>query len=328
MAYSLNVYCDFIDATLDTGIKLINSVIHQFKSPLIGTIQLSSSDALKFTKAISNLANQYGSDFLLPNTLTTNTVVPGVNPGDAATITNGDCINLLETFSDTNIDAARKHATVIWGDGSFTTTGPMTIRQLELAKGEVSNHSPPRLTPAGKVVLRDRLHSKILAYQVMAILDDDGQRTLDLEKDLYTWKSADGRDTKYDGFLMVAIAMSRVKPHYHVDMWIEMKKIKELTLKQFENDVVKYLDEMKSMKLLIDEKDRMAYTDKAYVKDLLSQLKIAPVSIFASEYEQMETRWLRGKEIITSTSLWRDATAHFIQLSSESKWVDERSAKD
>ena len=44
--------------------------------------------------------------------------------------------------------------------------------------------------------------------------------------------------------------MSRVKPHYHVDMWSEMKKIKELTLKQFENDVVKYLDEMKSMKLL------------------------------------------------------------------------------
>ena len=72
----------------------------------------------------------------------------------------------------------------------------------------------------------------------------------------------------------------------------------------------------------------MAYTDKAYVKDLLSPLKVAPVSIFASEYEQMETRWLRGKEIITSTSLWRDATAHFIQLSRESKWVDERSAKD
>ena len=218
MAFTLNVYRDYIDATSDTGIKLINSAIHQFKSPLIGTIQLSASDASKLTRAISNLASQYGYDFLLSRTPTTKTVVPGVNPGDAATITYGDRINLLENFSDTNIDATRKHATVIWGDASFTTTGPMVIHQLGVAEGELTNHNLPRLTPAGKDIIRDRLHSKILAYQLMAIQDDNGQRTLDLEKDLYTWKSADGCDTEYSGFSMVAIAMSWVKPYYMVDM--------------------------------------------------------------------------------------------------------------
>ena len=109
-----------------------------------------------------------------------------MNPGDAATITYGDHINLLENFSNTNIDATRKHATVIWGDASFTMTGPMVIHQLGVAEGELTNHNPPRLTPAGKDIIRDRLHSKILAYQLMAILDDNGQRTLDLEKDLHT----------------------------------------------------------------------------------------------------------------------------------------------
>ena len=198
MAFSLIVNRNYIDTTSDTCVKLINSVIHQFRGLLIETIWLSALNASKLTKALSNLVNQYRYDFLLLNTPTTKSVVPGVNPGDPATITYGNCINLVENFSDTNIDAARKYATVIWGDGSFTMTGPMNIGQLELAKGEVTNHVPLRLTPACKAVLRDLLHSKILAYQSMAILDKDGQRTLDLEKDLYTWKSADGRDTKFD----------------------------------------------------------------------------------------------------------------------------------
>ena len=66
-----------------------------------------------------------------------------------------------------------------------------------------------------------------------------------------------------------------------------MKKIKELTLKQFGNNPVKYLDEMKLMKLSIDEKDSTAYSDKSYVKDIFTQLVLAPVDSFAIEYEQL-----------------------------------------
>ena len=53
-------------------------------------------------------------------------------------------------------------------------------------------------------------------------------------------------------------------------MFNELTKIKALTLKQFGNNVVTYLDEMKAKKLLIDEKDAAGYTDRAYVKDIFT----------------------------------------------------------
>ena len=79
----------------------------------------------------------------------------------------------------------------------------------------------------------------------MQLFNKYGQRTLEIEKDLFTWTSANGHKTERDGTLLVALILSRTKPHFHVDMWTKMKKIQELTLKQHGNNPVKYLDEMK-----------------------------------------------------------------------------------
>ena len=328
MAFNLNVYSSFIDTTSDAGIKLMNNAIHQFKSPLIGTLKLAACDAAKIIKAVSGLSNQYGYDFLIQNTPTSRTLVAGANPNDPDVITLGDNINLLETFSDSNIDAAKKYASTIWGDMSFDASSPMTIRVLEEARDEITTHTIPRLTSNGKDIMRDRTHSKILAHQIMAILDEDGQRTLLLEKEQFTWKSSDRRNTEFDGLVMLAILLSRVKPHYQVDMWQELKKSKELTLKQFGNNVVQYLDEMKIMKMSIDEKDIGAYTDNAYVKDIFAQLKLAPVDSFSQEYERLESRWLLGKELVNSESLRRESIMHYTQLDNDGKWAGQYSAKD
>ena len=327
MAFSLNLYRNYVDISTPGGVKLINSAIHQFKDPLVGTIKLSSENAAKAIQAISTLANQYGYEYLLKNLPSEKISTPAAAAGDPAVITFGNPINLLETFSDANIQNARKYASVIWGDASFSETGPMTIRDLKDPE-ERSNHTPPRLTQLGKDIIRDRMHSKILAHQIMVILDEEGRRTLSIEKDLYTWKAADGRDVEFDGFTMAAIVLSRIKPHYQVDMFNELTKVKALTLKQFGNNVVTYLDEMKAKKLLIDEKDAAAYTDRAYVKDIFTQLKLAPVDAFAKEYEQMETKWLRNKEVVTSITLRQDAIMHFTQLDNDGKWKGQHSAHE
>jgi hypothetical protein len=328
MSGRLNLYGDYIDIGTAEGVKLVNNAIHNFKSSLIGTIKLTAEHAPKFIRAIRELGSQYGYEFDLKNLPTVRTVTASPTAGDPDIITFGNRINLLETFSDDNIDHARKMASVTWGDGSFVSDGPMTIEPLTLANGMITNHTPPRYTPEGKFLVRDRMHSKILAHQVMQLFDEDGQRTLEIEKDLFTWTSADGRETERDGASLVALVLSRIKPHYHVDMWAEMKKIKELTLKQHGNNPVKYLDEMKLKKLLIDEKDSTAYSDNSYVKDIFSQLMLAPVDSYALEYEQMHTRWLRGKETVTSNSLRREAIVHYTQLFNDGKWLGQHSAKD
>ena len=162
----------------------------------------------------------------------------------------------------------------------------------------------------------------------MQFFDKDGQRTLETEKDMCTWVLANGRETKRNGTLLVSMILSRIKPHFRVDMWTKIKKIKELTLKQFGNDPVKYLDEMKMKKLLIDEKDPNACSENVYVKDMFAQLMLTPVDSYALGYEQMHTHWLRGKEVVMSNSLCCEAIVHYTQLYNNDKWLGQHSAKD
>ena len=289
---------------------------------------MDAKDATKFTRVIRDLGSQFGYEYDLKNLPTERTITAGENDGDADVVTYGERINLLETFSDENIDHARRMATVTWGDGSFAADGPMTIREFSVANGTVTNHVPPRYTPEGKQLLRDRMHSKFMAHQVLHLFNEDARRVLEIEWDLFTWTSADGRETERDGLSLVAIILSRMKPHFNVDMWKELSKIKGLTLKQFGDNPAKYLDEMKLMKLSIDEKDPAAYPDKMYVKDILAQLVLAPVDSFALEYERLHTSWLRGKEHLTSASLRREAITHYTQLVNDDKWSGRMGARD
>ena len=43
---------------------------------------------------------------------------------------------------------------------------------------------------------------------------------------------------------MLALVLVRVKPHYKADMFLEVSKLKGITLKQYGGDVNLYLDEM------------------------------------------------------------------------------------
>ena len=99
----------------------------------------------------------------------------------------------------------------------------------------------------------------------MSLLDDKACRSIELLKEFYTWKSADGQDEEQDGATIFAIIMSWIKPHYKVDMFQEIKDLKEVTLKQFNNNLVDYFDKIQEGKISIDEKDPQAYSDDAFV---------------------------------------------------------------
>ena len=55
---------------------------------------------------------------------------------------------------------------------------------------------------------------------------------------------------------------------------------------------------------------------------------LAPVDSYALEYEQMHTRWLRGKKVFTSNSLRCEAIVHYTQLYNDNKWLGQHNAKD
>ena len=68
------------------------------------------------------------------------------------------------------------------------------------------------------------------------------------------------------------------------------------------------------MKLKIDEKDPLAYTDGSFTCDIFQQLKTAPVESFKTEYELLETKWMMGRMLIQSATLMDDAELHYTNL--------------
>lgn len=323
--FTLNRFREYIDPSSKEGISLMNAAIYDFKSPLQPEerIALDSKDGVRFRETIKRLSNQYGYDYLLKNVPSTRTSTPAADPGDPPTITYGGEINLLESYSAENISLCKKKASLVWGDESWTEQANQEIRALTAARGEISNHNPPRILEPGKTVNRDRTHSKFLAHQILSILTPEAQASIELEAEHYTWTSADGRDEEHDGLVVCALVMARVFPHYKVDMFAEVDKMRKIELKDFNFDLTKYFDKMKQQKILIDQKDRRAYTDDAYLRDLFRQLKEAPNESFRVEYENQETKWLTGKTTITPTQLMLEAQVHYTNLDKNNNWKPE-----
>ena len=59
----------------------------------------------------------------------------------------------------------------------------------------------------------------------------------------------------------------------------KITEAKELELQDYKFNVSSYFDAMKVMEIKIYQKGPLAYSDEAFVPDLFSQLKDAPLSI-------------------------------------------------
>ena len=295
-SFHLNPYQDYLDTSDDRGLKLFTNALDNFKSNLCGKIALKSEFTDAVITEISNLSLRFGYNNMLENVPTERVETAGATPADPVVVTYGSAINFLEVFNDKIVDIAMQHATIIWGDGSFDATQPRVIRDLTIARNEISNHNPPRLLKEGKNTLRDRMHAKFLATHILALLDRDARDAISLSKDDYTWKSPDGRVTEYDGMTILALVLSRVRPHYQVDMFAELAKLKAVTLKEHNNVLPHYFDAISKLKRKMDQKDKTFYHEKQFIRDIFKQLKKAPNDSFAKEYGRVESRWLSGKE--------------------------------
>ena len=329
-SYSLNQYRDYIDPSTDGGRKLIAAATFQFNSPLEADerIKLSPQNGQKFIETAQSLGGTYGWDFMAMNMPTTQTIMPPAAPGGAPAVVYGNHVNLFEVFSAGNIDSARQFGTVTWGDSSFAVGGNQIIRQFSVAGGDLTNHNPPRLTPLGRNRFRDRFHSKSMAVQLQAILSPDALRTLMLQKELFTWKSADGREVEYDGATMLAYLMSRFNPFYMADMWTEIDALKKVTLAGFDFNVTAYFDRIKEMKALIDQKDPTAYTPDAFTRDILAQLKTSGVASFNTKTEQLEIDWMMGSSQLTPVELMNKSELLYTNLEKSGQWKREHSRND
>jgi hypothetical protein len=126
---------------------------------------------------------------------------------------------------------------------------------------------PTNLKPSnhGEALQLTQMHSKLLAHQLMELLSTSARQAVEQLKVLYTWTTLDGKEEEMDGLTILAIILNCICPHYKVDMYLEIDKLKKETLAQYENDVDLYYDSICYHKLLIDQKNPIAYTDEQFV---------------------------------------------------------------
>jgi hypothetical protein len=173
-------------------------------------------------------------------------------------------------------------------------------------------------------VIQKRLHSKILAFQILAMLSDDACKMIERQSEEYMWKDMNGLDEEMDCMTITTLTLWCLQPHHKVDMYSKIGAFKKMGHAQYDNDINLFFDSIKSVKVQIDSKDPMAYTDDTFVCDIFVQLKnkLLPHD-FKSEFTSLEQHWQMGKEIVTSQSLMDDASTYYTNMVASGRLEDE-----
>ena len=80
MALTLNPFQRYIDLKTSEGLKIFNSALHGFDSPLAESakINLVPQDFQKLSDHLNRLGSQYGYDHLFKRAATTQTIIPAI----------------------------------------------------------------------------------------------------------------------------------------------------------------------------------------------------------------------------------------------------------
>jgi len=101
-------------------------------------------------------------------------------PGVPEVITYTNEINMLEIYLDKLLEISQKNSSMTWGNGTFTVQRPRVIRELTQANSELTP-TTKKLTATGKDVIQKRLHSKIFATQITAMLSNDARKVIECQ---------------------------------------------------------------------------------------------------------------------------------------------------
>ncbi len=115
---------------------------------------------------------------------------------------------MLEKYSDGNVELAQKHASLTWGDCSFTLMHVNTIDDLTAANGFFD--ATGDLTNSGKELILEQMHSKFLSHHLLELLTDSACQAIKQQSSLYTWISTSQTNEDFDGLTTLALILARI----------------------------------------------------------------------------------------------------------------------
>ncbi len=203
---------------------LLSNATDKFESPLIGNQCISlcpgRNDFQLLKDNLMQCSQKYGYQYHLTDVATTQMVMPGIAP-DPDIITYLNPVKTMDVYDDKLLKLAQKHASLTWGNNSYTNQFLKVISDLIAAGGHLTTAGC--LTQEGKDIIQGHLHSKILAHQILSMLTDDLRQVIECQSDEYN-----------SGSSLILLCL---RPHHKVDMYAEIGNVKKLTLAQYDNDV-------------------------------------------------------------------------------------------
>ncbi len=329
----MSAYHNFIDVLTKEGLTLLSNATDKFDCPLKDDERISlcsgGHDYQALNHNLLHCSQGFGYQHLLSNIVATCIVRPAIqavqanpntNPpvqavaGGLQSVTYSNLIKVFEVYLDNLLDIAQKNTSLIWGNQSLTAQAPKEIFALTVANRNLTTGG--KLNANGKKIIQQHILSKVMAYQTLAMLTNEACQVIEQQFTLFTWKDPTGNeDEEMESLTIVALILWCLCPHHKVNMHAEIGKAKKLTVSQFDNDIHLFFDTMKSIKLQINQKDSLAYTDDAFVQDLFLQLKDEPLPLdFKHKFTALEGRWQMDKEIVTSQSLMDGAGTYYTNL--------------
>jgi hypothetical protein len=86
-------------------------------------------------------------------------------------------INMLERYSDNNIELAKKHLSLTWGNRSFMVMATNTIEEFTQVNGLID--AAGDLTNKGKDLVLEQMHSKFLGHHLLELLIDSAHQAIE-----------------------------------------------------------------------------------------------------------------------------------------------------
>ena len=132
-------------------------------------------------------------------------------------------------------------------------------------------------------------------------------------------------EIEFDGIVLIHEILKRIRPNYKVYVFNEIKKVKGLTLKQFNQNVPDFLDKVEEMRTEILVKNATCYPEDRFINDLFEALTLATSDSFTGEIKLEYNKWLLGNPLVTSDALIAKATTLYTNLESNGRWKKEHS---
>jgi hypothetical protein len=291
--FSANPFNSDINPSTSNGLKLFTAGTAPRKDKLDATL----ANSKPFLEAMRDDAADFGWGTLISNI-----------------DINGEKKNILENFTDLDVDKVRISMNPVFFDRSSQNLPPTKNKPKMFAIDPVN-------TETDRPIFYARVRANMIGMRIFNSLNDESKKSIRSKSALWSWTSVDGEQF-YDGVTMLQILVTKVKPSTRVGLTDLKDKIRSAKLSNFSENVADMLDNMGDNYIEI-LKSSGSHED--YLMDLFNALLSTKNDVFKAFIQRQKDDWETGTDL-EPDELVAIATEKYNNMVRQKNWKTSESS--